>query len=189
MLFSDYSMSFFRGLDSYLLLTMGAFCLIGVHVGWGRGLIGIGSVFVGMIAAFWASASRDIVTFVMALTGSYGGVNPEFLVMIAVFVGVQLLMLLWDVISIARIDSQPGYLDRILGIAVGAGRGFLLFVVFLLVNLVGSQHVGDSVPRPPPYRPHLATYPAVKAAGQAILEAAMPLMPAQAASAAKRVKF
>ena len=172
--------------DQMVFVTMLVFGFMGFFAGLFRSLLDIVAIIVGLVAAIAATASPDIVRFVMEQTGSPNERYNKSVLIVVVFIGTQLLVALVGWISMMGVDSELTYGDRLLGGAVGASRGFVLFVVFFLVNVVGYHYAGMGKLKAPPGS---ISYPAVRVTGQAIINSAVPFLPDDIAAVVARVKL
>jgi uncharacterized membrane protein required for colicin V production len=157
--------------------------LAGFRFGLFRSALDIAAIFIGLLAAIAAVASPDLVK----LTGKLMEISSDRLaavaLMIAVFVVVQVLIMLAGLVSVGD-GYDISVNDRLLGALLGAGRGFLLFVMFNIASAIGLQYAGLRFPAPK----QSVTYPAVMATSQAILQIAIPLLPKDIAAAARKVQ-
>ena len=173
------------GFDHVVLGVMFVFGFVGFFAGGFRSLLDIGAILIGLVAAIAATSSPDIIEFAKAQTDVNDDFVTKTVVMIVVFLGAQVLVALAGWVGTIGVDMTPSYGDRLLGGAVGAARGFLMFVVFFLVNAVGYQVAGYSPQAPP----GSITYPLVSTTGRLVLNAAIPFLPDDIAAVAADVKL
>jgi hypothetical protein len=169
--------------DQVLASVMLAGALAGFYFGLFRSVLDIVAIFIGLLAAIAAVASPDLVRLMRELMDISSDRFAKLSLMIVVFFGVQVLIILSGWVSVgAGYDISIG--NRLLGAVLGAGRGFLLFVIFNIAAAVGIQYAGLRFPAPK----QSVTHPAVMATGQAILQIAIPLLPKDIAAAARKVR-
>lgn len=173
-------------LDHAVFGTMFICGTFGFFAGLFRSLLDLAAILLGLAAAIASATAPEIVKFAMEQTGVANEAYNKIVVMIVVFIAIQVLVPLLGWIGTIGADVEMTYGDRLLGFGLGAGRGFLLFVVYFLVNVVGYQYAGKGSPTPPP---ESFTYPAVTAAGRVILKATLPFLPPDVAAVAGSVRL
>ncbi len=164
------------------MLVFGA---LGYLAGLFRSLMETGAIFLGLALAVAAPHSPEIVRLAMQLQDSSSERDSKTMLVVGVFFAVQVLVSMGAWVSSIGSASMLSYGNRLLGGAVGAFRGFLIFMMVYFIGAVMFQFVGVSL-KPPKQS---FSYPVVKTAGQMILNAAVPILPKELASIAAKVRF